>query len=197
MTTKEAINIIEDFKNLIIDLSNGNGDRSKINQSVAQVKNITYIAGTQKLMTVAPPPMIGGLIFRDVDPLDLLFTAPYGMDYEIHNAVIDIMDETIGILNANPEIIEKSKEKKSIGKNCNSPILDNSKVFVVHGRDNELKESVARFVEKLGLNAIILHEQVNGGKTIIEKFEDAANVGFTIVLLTPDDIGGLEGERCI
>lgn len=112
MTTKEAINIIEDFKNLIIDLSNGNGDRSKINQSVAQVKNITYIAGTQKLMTVAPPPMIGGLIFRDVDPLDLLFTAPYGMDYEIHNAVIDIMDETIGILNANPEIIEKSKEKK-------------------------------------------------------------------------------------
>lgn len=63
-----------------------------------------------------------------------------------------------------------------------------TKVFVVHGHDNEAKEMVARFIEKLGLEAIILHEQPNGGRTIIEKFEvNSKGVAFAVVLLTPDD----------
>jgi len=63
-----------------------------------------------------------------------------------------------------------------------------SSVFIVHGHDEELKQSVARTVEKLGLNAIILHEQPNHGRTIIEKFSDSSNVAFAIVLLTADDV---------
>jgi len=63
-------------------------------------------------------------------------------------------------------------------------------VFVVHGHDGEAKESVARFLEKLGLDVIILHEQPNQGRTIIEKFEiSSKNVAFAVVLLTPDDLG--------
>ncbi|ABD79977.1 nucleotide-binding protein containing TIR -like protein domain-like protein [Saccharophagus degradans 2-40] len=66
---------------------------------------------------------------------------------------------------------------------------DLSSVFIVHGHDDAAKVTVARFVEKLGLKAIILHEQPDKGQTIIEKFEsNASNVGFAIVLLTPDDI---------
>jgi predicted nucleotide-binding protein len=69
------------------------------------------------------------------------------------------------------------------------PIGDINSVFIVHGHDETTKINVARFVEKLGLKAIILHEQPNKGQTIIEKFESsAAEVGFAIVLLTPDDI---------
>ncbi|MDY0144357.1 MAG: nucleotide-binding protein [Bacteroidales bacterium] len=65
-----------------------------------------------------------------------------------------------------------------------------NKVFIVHGHDEAVKTNVARFVEKLGLETIILHEQANKGQTIIEKFEsNAAEVAFAIVLLTPDDIG--------
>jgi len=64
------------------------------------------------------------------------------------------------------------------------------KVFVVHGHDEGAKEAVARFISKLGLQPIILNEQPNSGKTIIEKFEDSAEeVGFAVVLLTPDDMG--------
>lgn len=39
---------------------------------------------------------------------------------------------------------------------------------------------------------MILHEQPNSGRTIIEKFEEYSNVGFAIVLLTADDIGGVK-----
>ena len=65
----------------------------------------------------------------------------------------------------------------------------NNSVFLVHGHDEAMKQSVARVLEKLGLNPIILHEQPNKGRTIIEKFTDYANVGFAIILLTPDDMG--------
>lgn len=74
------------------------------------------------------------------------------------------------------------------------PALDYSKVFIVHGRDDLAKVSAARFIEKLGLTAVILHEQVNGGMTIIEKIEANTNVGFALVLYTPCDSGGLVGD---
>jgi len=67
-----------------------------------------------------------------------------------------------------------------------------NKVFIVHGHDDAALQGLARFLEKLGLDAIILMEQPDQGRTIIEKFEDsAADVGFAVVLLTPDDLGGL------
>ncbi len=68
-------------------------------------------------------------------------------------------------------------------------------VFIVHGRDDGAKETVARFVEHLGIKPIILHEQTSRGETIIEKIERCSDdAGFAIVLITPDDVGGLEGE---
>ena len=68
-------------------------------------------------------------------------------------------------------------------------------MFVVHGHDEETKQSVARCIERLGLRAIILHEEPNKGRTIIEKFEDSADVGFAVVLLTPDDVGAKKTEK--
>jgi predicted nucleotide-binding protein len=69
------------------------------------------------------------------------------------------------------------------------------KVFVVHGHDHGARDAVARFLEKIELEAIILQEQPDQGMTIIEKFENyAAQVGFAVVLLTPDDLGGVVSE---
>jgi predicted nucleotide-binding protein len=62
-------------------------------------------------------------------------------------------------------------------------------IFIVHGHDEAARETVARFIEKLGLNPVILHERPNAGRTLIEKFEHNSAVGFAIVLLTPDDVG--------
>jgi predicted nucleotide-binding protein len=75
-----------------------------------------------------------------------------------------------------------------------APSRDLSKVFIVHGHDGEARQAVARFIEKLGFEAVILHERPNKGRTIITKFrEEAAGVGFAVVLMTPDDVGGLPG----
>ncbi len=53
------------------------------------------------------------------------------------------------------------------------------KVFVVHGHDEGAREAVARFLEQIGFEAIILHEQANQGRTIIEKVEAHGNVGLS------------------
>lgn len=63
------------------------------------------------------------------------------------------------------------------------------KVFIVHGHDEGARESVARFLEQLQFDPIILHEQANQGRTIIEKIEAHGDVGFAVILLTPDDVG--------
>lgn len=62
--------------------------------------------------------------------------------------------------------------------------------FVVHGRDEGPREAVARFLERIDVTPIILHEQPNRGRTVIEKFEQHGDVAFAVVLLTPDDVGG-------
>lgn len=71
---------------------------------------------------------------------------------------------------------------------------DLTKVFIVHGRDDLAKTDAARFIERLGFAAIILHEQASSGQTIIEKIEAHTNVGFAVVLYTPCDVGGLAKE---
>jgi predicted nucleotide-binding protein len=71
-------------------------------------------------------------------------------------------------------------------------------VFIVHGHDDARKHEVARVVQALTKNVpVILHEQPNGGRTIIEKFEDfAATAGYAIVLGTGDDLGRpMDGEE--
>lgn len=67
---------------------------------------------------------------------------------------------------------------------------DSKSVFLIHGHDTATRETVARTLEQLGLEPIILHEQLSGGHTIIEELERHASVGFAVVLLTKDDIGG-------
>lgn len=67
-------------------------------------------------------------------------------------------------------------------------------VFIVHGHDNATKEAVARMLQTLGLRPVILSEQPNEGRTIIEKFEHNSDVGFAIVLMTADDVGGKDAN---
>jgi predicted nucleotide-binding protein len=68
-------------------------------------------------------------------------------------------------------------------------------IFIVHGQEEGSKETIARFLSKLDLNPIILHEQPNEGKTIIEKFEShASSVSFAVILMTPDDIGYIKDQ---
>ncbi len=69
-----------------------------------------------------------------------------------------------------------------------NPTQVGNQIFIVHGHDEEMKQYVARTLSILDLEAVILHEKPNQGRTIIEKFTDYSQVSFAIVLLSPDDV---------
>lgn len=72
--------------------------------------------------------------------------------------------------------------------------LNNQKIFIVHGHDTLSLREVERFIEKIGLMPVILNQQANNGKTIIEKLETHSDVGFAVVILSPDDDGKAKTE---
>lgn len=89
-----------------------------------------------------------------------------------------------------------SEENLTSSQGSNKPTTKNmGRVFIVHGHDGELKQAVARIIEKQGIEAIILSEQANKGRTIIEKFEDYSDVGGAICLFTADDYGRAKADK--
>jgi predicted nucleotide-binding protein len=67
------------------------------------------------------------------------------------------------------------------------------KVFLVHGQNEAAHDKVARVLEKIGCDLVILHEQANKGQNLFQKFEGHSAVAFAVVLLTADDQGGPVG----
>lgn len=125
-------------------------------------------------------------IFRE-DTTPNLVTHPKTQEilYQLEYALDIIIDD----LNQKKEYIAHHEEET-----IRSSKTDNM-VFVVHGHDEGVKQTVARFLEQCGFVAVILHEQADGGRTIIEKIEQYADVVFAIVLYTPCDIGREKNEK--
>ena len=102
-----------------------------------------------------------------------------------------------GELGVIESLIEVLKERDSISLSSNTENRKNlgEKIFIVHGSNHDILNKVKIFLNKLDLENVVLHEQANQGKTIIEKFEDtAAGIGFAVVIMTKDDKGGTTTE---
>lgn len=141
-------------------------------ENVTRLKIVTTEKSARELAKYENDHMPEGLIMY-VAPEDILRYDKY-----ITDVTKSLLAEAKEII-VNPKTTEISKSEP----------LDKSKVFIVHGHDNEAKIEIARFIEQMGFEPIILHEQASKGMTIIEKIEEYSNVGFGIVLYTPCDIG--------
>ena len=93
-------------------------------------------------------------------------------------------------------IVLTMKKELALDSDMNSAIIPASAkketrdIFIVHGHDEAMKLDVARTIEKLGYNSVILHEQPDKGRNVLVKLiEESDNCGFAIVLLSPDDYG--------
>ncbi|WP_372520983.1 TIR domain-containing protein [Candidatus Ruminimicrobiellum ovillum] len=123
----------------------------------------------------------------------VLYTPPMLLENDTSSLdeIKDVTDETIRFC-SNSNNIDNVQENKSLTSSQNY----NKNIFIVHGHDDGMKQTVARFLEHIGLNPIILHEQPNEGQTIIEKLEKYIdNCNYGIVLYSPCDIGGINEEK--
>ena len=109
------------------------------------------------------------------------------------------LDEATAILESMFSEVDEYWEED--GQEMETPVAsatleqtNTNQIFLIHGRDHGTRETVARFLENLGLEPVILQEQPDEGLTIIEKFEQYARVNFAVALFTSDDVGGLPDD---
>lgn len=111
-----------------------------------------------------------------------------GLANFFHSPSYKSVENIIGVLGAaitrfqrQPELLERRKTEEALRQKQN--------VFIIHGSDEakwrELKDI---FQSEFRLNPIVLQEQADIGKTLIEKFEHYANTcAYAIAIFTPDD----------
>ena len=150
---------------------------------------------------------IGGDDFEQWRSELLIFTNQYLSGHILYRELLEVLEsyktktllslsDSIGTLKAIASDSEFFRQSTSTQSNMEEIITmaHSNDIFIVHGHDEGAKEEVARFTEKIGLTAIILNEQANSGKTLIEKFEKYSNVGFAIILYTPCDKGKAQND---
>ena len=116
---------------------------------------------------------------------------------EVHSSLQRSKERSIALLEQAIKVLNERLEERSVPSPRLPPNQSREysrKVFVVHGHHEGMREAVARFLEKLEFEPLILHEQANQGRTIIQKIEGNSDVGFAVVLLSPDDEGAKTGE---
>lgn len=134
MTKLEEIKLLRQYRECVRMLREYEAEpntRERLAQLKPFVAKIMKREGTHKIFTISPPPMLGGPIMN-IDPLENLFDVPYGLTYDVRGNVLDMVDETIGLLQSgehqgepefekgiwqimHPEIIRVSKQRYDAG----------------------------------------------------------------------------------
>lgn len=98
MVDEDRIGALQEFKELLRRWGNDRdvNSREEINRRNIAVRREVLEAGCFRTFTVGPPPAVGGLVMRNVDPFDMVFDPPYQMDFV--QPIIDMIDQTIGVL---------------------------------------------------------------------------------------------------
>ena len=117
MNNCEIISLLKEYRKNLLILSDYTGKpyeraRTYLNKNRTLVQNILIKAKVLRSIDVAPPPMIGGYMMRNVNPLDLIFNPPYGLD--IYSHISDVIEQAIGIIEVNPEFASQLNSQPKI-----------------------------------------------------------------------------------
>ncbi|HEY7416206.1 MAG TPA: TIR domain-containing protein [Ktedonobacteraceae bacterium] len=104
-----------------------------------------------------------------------------GTGSELRTEISDLLNGYGIVLNDDGKLVDALTGKPPTFRGVNQQIsikaskalesVERHDVSLVHGHDEEAKQTVARFLERLDMRAIILHEQPNAGRTISEKLD--------------------------
>ncbi len=109
----KCIEQLREFRELLYDWEYGDGDsnvRSEINRKMHAVRNIVARTGTLQLYHIGPPPAIGGIIMKNVDPFTCIFDPPYGQS--LNDQLMDNIERAIGVIEADPKFTMEVKQQK-------------------------------------------------------------------------------------
>jgi hypothetical protein len=185
MTLEEKIEKLKEYKSRLRFWQEKHDSESReyINQSTIWVQREVIEAGCYSTITIGPPPAIGGLIMRDVDPFSAIFDPPYFMD--IVHVVIDMIDKTIGVLMTGPEETDSADPVIEVDSN-----IEKGYVFVampMSPQDQQLEDvldGIKEAVKKCGLNAERVDDAQSNERITDRILESIRKAEYVIVDLT-------------
>ena len=190
MNTDEKIKRLDDFKQAVLEWSGSyrnearrNELRSSINQNKVWVRQQVIEAKCLRIITIGPPPAVGGLIMRGVDPFVMLFESPYGMSM-VHY-VVDMIDQTIGVLRALPEEESNFNDVSKVSIN-----VQQNYAFVAMPIDpsnpelEDVLDSIKKCAERCGVWAERVDEAQSNERITDRILESIQKAEFVIVDLT-------------
>jgi hypothetical protein len=191
MTSAEKIAKLEEFtRDLKLwranQSSRNNGEtlRKALNEKIVWVRREVLEAGCFKLLTISPPPAVGGLIMRNVDPFEAMFQRIYGID--VIAVVVDIIDQTIGVLQSRGD--EPEERGKSLS-DVQYEIIENY-AFVampIDEGDPELEDVLGAIKEacaQCGIQAERVDEPQSNDRITDRILESVRHAEYVIVDLT-------------
>ncbi len=93
-------------------------------------------------------------------------------------------------------VTQKNMEPTSQApQTASTPCGPPRRIIVVSGTDESIKQTITGALRKLGLAAVVMSEEPSQGKKIVDRFADYADVGFAVVLLSPDVYVYPKGEE--
>lgn len=185
MNTTEKITKLKEFKSSLLEWkqTRNSDTRSYINQNIVWVKREVLEAGCYVSITISPPPAIGGLIMRDVDPFSSMFDPPYFSN--IMNYVVDMIDKTIGVLLTEPPRSASQHEQIKL----NLPI-NKGFAFVAMPMDEndaqleDVLDAIKEGTSRCGIQAERVDEQQSNEKISDRMLESIQKAEYVIVDLT-------------
>ncbi len=183
--TSDRVLRLEEFKMKLLDWDGNRqtGTRTYLNQNLSWVRREAIEASCFKTLTIYPPPIVGGLIMRGVDPLSMLFNAPYGES--MVNTVVDMIDQTIGVLKAGPPAALSSSVAAQVDVE-----IRKGYVFVAMPMKpgdphlDDVLDAVKEAADRCGLNAERVDEPESNERITDRILESIRIAEFVIVDLT-------------
>jgi len=127
MSIEERIAALKEFRSAVLEWQETRDPdekrklRSFLVQNRPKIRREVVEAGCQKTLTIGPPPAVGGLVMRNVDPFEMMFDPPYLMS--LVPQVVDMIDETIGVLSS-PEFEETLGKEDAQGVEDDAQIIE-------------------------------------------------------------------------
>lgn len=108
---------------------------------------------------------------------------------------IDELTEDLSTFKSDGDRLLQKKIQKRLANLARTILDENKKIFIVHGRNLNMRDKVSSVLGKLKLDYVILETEHNSGTTVIEKFlREAKECKYAVVLFSADDIGKLNSE---